>query len=64
MLRHVRERYPAPMPPPAPVVLMLTAYGDQQTRDQARRLGADDLLTKPVDFAALKHTLQALAPPA
>jgi len=64
LLRHVRERYPAPTPPPAPVVLLLTAYGDQQTRDQARRLGADDLLTKPVDFAALKHTLMALAPPA
>ena len=64
LLRHVRERYPAPMPPPAPVVLMLTAYGDQQTRDQARRLGADDLLTKPVDFAALKHTLLALMSPA
>ena len=64
LLRHVRERYPAPTPPPAPVVLLLTAYGDQQTRDQARRLGADDLLTKPVDFAALKHTLLALAPPA
>ena len=64
LLRHVRERYPAPTPPPAPVVLLLTAYGDQQTRDQARRLGADDLLTKPVDFAALKHTLMALTPPA
>ena len=64
LLRHVREDYPAPAPPPAPVVLMLTAYGDQETRAQALRLGADDLLTKPVDFAALKHTLLALAHPA
>ncbi|AMJ67211.1 response regulator [Hymenobacter sp. PAMC 26628] len=61
LLRQVRAQYPAPVPPPTPVVLMLTAYGDQATRDQALGLGADDLITKPVDFAALKHTLLALA---
>jgi CheY-like chemotaxis protein len=40
-----------------PVVMMLTAYGDQETHDQAMQLGADDFLTKPVDFAALKAKL-------
>jgi CheY-like chemotaxis protein len=43
---------------------MITAYGDQETHDQALRLGANDFLTKPVDFAALKTTLQTLAPAA
>ena len=64
LLRKVRQEYPAPAAPPsAPVVMMLTAYGDQETHDQALRLGADDFLTKPVDFAALKSTLLALAHP-
>ena len=63
LLRKVRQDYTAPAPPPAPIVMMLTAYGDQETHDQALRLGADDFLTKPVDFAALKSTLLALAHP-
>ena len=63
LLRHVREEFPAPVPP-APVVMMLTAYGDQETHDQALRLGADDFLTKPVDFAALKAKLLAFEPAA
>ena len=40
-------------------VMMLTAYGDAGTRDQAISLGALDLLTKPVDFAALKQRIHA-----
>ena len=63
LLRRVRKEYPTPLPP-APIVMMVTAYGDQETHEQAMRLGADDLLTKPVDFGALKNTLQALAFPA
>ena len=39
--------------PQVPVV-MITAYGDAGTRETAMALGAQDLLTKPVDFAALK----------
>lgn len=35
-------------------VLMITAYGDANTRRKALELGARGLLTKPIDFAALK----------
>ena len=44
--------------PDVPVV-MITAYGDASTRDKALALGAQDLLTKPVDFAALKARINA-----
>ena len=57
LLRQVRQQYPAPVPPRTPVVMILTAYGDQETHAQALALGADDFLTKPVDFAALKVKL-------
>ncbi len=45
---------------PPPVVMMVTAYGDAENFNQAKRLGADDFITKPVDFAALKHKLSSL----
>jgi CheY-like chemotaxis protein len=35
-------------------VLMITAYGDADTRRVALERGADGLLTKPIDFAALR----------
>ena len=57
LLRRVRIE---PSPPPPPRVMMITAYGDQESRTQALALGADDFLTKPVDFAALKEKLLAL----
>ncbi|GAB4029903.1 response regulator [Spirosoma jeollabukense] len=37
-----------------PAVMMITAYNDEQSREQALALGAHDYLTKPIDFAALK----------
>ena len=43
---------------PAPVVMMVTAYGDEESHDTAMRLGADDFLTKPIDFAMLKEKLK------
>jgi CheY-like chemotaxis protein len=46
---------------PPPVVMMITAYGDEQNYATATRLGADDFLTKPVDFAALKEKLKTLS---
>jgi CheY-like chemotaxis protein len=57
LLRRVRTE---PAPPPPPRVMMITAYGDTESRTQALSLGADDFLTKPVDFAALKEKLLAL----
>jgi CheY-like chemotaxis protein len=42
---------------PPPVVMMVTAYGDEENYNTAKQLGADDFLTKPVDFKALKEKL-------
>jgi CheY-like chemotaxis protein len=35
-------------------VIMITAYGDEATRKKAAELGADGLLTKPIDFGSLR----------
>jgi CheY-like chemotaxis protein len=35
-------------------VIMITAYGDDNTRRKALEGGAEALLTKPVDFVALR----------
>jgi CheY-like chemotaxis protein len=40
-------------------VLMITAYGDPETRRVALERGADGLLTKPIDFAALRSEIDA-----
>ena len=54
LLRHIKEKYEKP----PPVVMMITAYGDDENYSQAMSLGADDFLTKPVDFSALKEKLK------
>jgi CheY-like chemotaxis protein len=43
---------------PAPIVMMITAYGDAENYNTAKELGADDFLTKPVDFNQLKEKLK------
>lgn len=53
LLENVKKKY---MKPP-PVVMMITAYGDAENHKIAKELGADDFLTKPVDFNALKQKL-------
>jgi two-component system, chemotaxis family, chemotaxis protein CheY len=45
---------------PPPVVMMITAYGDAENYNTAKQLGADDFLTKPVDFAVLKEKLKPI----
>lgn len=40
-------------------VVMITAYGDADTRRKALELGARRLFTKPIDFAALKAEIDA-----
>ncbi|MBS1666805.1 MAG: response regulator [Bacteroidetes bacterium] len=55
LLRLIKERYEKP----PPRVMMITAYGDDENYNQAMKLGADDFLTKPVDFVALKEKLKA-----
>ncbi|GAB2551077.1 response regulator [Spirosoma aerophilum] len=58
LLRHIREDFQAP---PPPVVMMITAYGDPESQQQAVQLGANDFLTKPLDFTLLKQKLHDLA---
>ena len=38
-------------------VIMITAYGDPDTRRKAMEGGADALLTKPIDFVALRSEI-------
>jgi CheY-like chemotaxis protein len=40
-------------------VIMITAYGDAETKRKAFENGATDLLTKPIDFAALRQEIDA-----
>ena len=54
LLKHIKEKYEKP----PPVVMMITAYGDDENYDYAMKLGADDFLTKPLDFVALKEKLK------
>jgi CheY-like chemotaxis protein len=57
LLEQIKQKY---MKPP-PVVMMITAYGDEENYNTAKRLGADDFLTKPVDFTLLKEKLKTIA---
>lgn len=54
LLGKIKQKYSAP----SPRVMMLTAYGDAENYNQAMNLGADDFLTKPVDFTLLREKLQ------
>jgi two-component system, chemotaxis family, chemotaxis protein CheY len=56
LLKNIKENYEAP----PPVVMMITAYGDDVNYQNALRLGADDFLTKPLDFTSLKDKLKTL----
>ena len=38
-------------------VIMITAYGDAETKRRALENGAEALLTKPIDFAALRNEI-------
>ena len=39
-------------------VMMISAYGDEERTQKAMRLGADELLAKPIDFKKLEEKLQ------
>jgi CheY-like chemotaxis protein len=58
LLGHVKEEFE--MPPTT--MVMITAYGDNESYQTAMSLGANDFLTKPVDFAVLKDKLLHLLP--
>ena len=54
LLQHIKEKYEKP----PPIVMMITAYGDDENYNHAMKLGADDFLSKPLDFTALKEKLK------
>jgi two-component system chemotaxis response regulator CheY len=56
LLKHIKGKRHEP----PPVVMMITAYGDAENYNTAMRLGADDFLTKPLDFSILKDKLKAI----
>jgi len=57
LLSKIRHDYSTP----PPVVMMITAYGDEENHRQAMERGANDFLTKPLDFNLLKDKLKHLA---
>ncbi len=57
LLGHIKQKYSKP----PPVVMMITAYGDAENYNIAKQLGADDFLTKPVDFTLLKEKLKIIS---
>jgi two-component system, chemotaxis family, chemotaxis protein CheY len=56
LLRRIKEKHHEP----PPVVMMITAYGDPENYRTAMQLGADDFLTKPLEFNMLKEKLKAI----
>jgi len=54
LLKHIKQKYHKP----PPVVMMITAYGDAENFNMAKEFGADDFLTKPLDFNLLKEKLK------
>lgn len=56
LLRYIKEKHHEP----PPTVMMITAYGDEENYSTAMKLGADDFLTKPLDFSLLKEKLKAI----
>ncbi len=38
-------------------IIMITAYGDAETKQKALEGGAETLLTKPIDFGALRNEI-------
>jgi CheY-like chemotaxis protein len=57
LLSHIKQKYHKP----PPIVMMITAYGDAENFNTAKELGADDFLTKPVDFTLLKDKLKTVS---
>ena len=56
LLKLIKEKHHNP----PPVVMMITAYGDDNNYRTAMELGADDFITKPVDFKLLKERMKTL----
>ncbi len=57
LLSKIRTSYSVP----PRMVMMVTAYGDEENRQQALAKGANDFLTKPLDFELLKNKLKTFS---
>jgi len=55
LLKKIRHDYENP----PPMIMMITAYGDEENHSQAMRFGANDFLTKPIDFPLLKEKIKS-----
>ncbi|MEG5000876.1 response regulator [Microcoleus sp. B4-D4] len=51
LLRIIKEKFPDLK------VFMITAYGDENNHQTAMAYGADDYITKPVNFESLKNKI-------
>ncbi len=51
LLQNIRENFPAL------TVFMITAYGDEEKKQQAKSIGADEYFIKPIDFKSLKKKI-------
>lgn len=54
LLKKIKAMYAVP----PPIVMMITAYGDEENYNKSLSYGADDFLTKPLDFNLLKEKLK------
>jgi DNA-binding response OmpR family regulator len=57
LLKHIKYEFEKP----PPVVMMITAFGDEENYNKAINLGADDFLTKPLNFTHLREKLVQLS---
>ena len=56
-LKKVKEQFPEIY------VMMVTAYSDAENQEKAKALGANDLLSKPIDFQHLEQKLFSIIQP-
>jgi CheY-like chemotaxis protein len=56
LLKNIKQKHHQP----PPIVMMITAYGDADNYSRAMELGADDFITKPVDFVSLKEKILSI----
>ena len=54
LLKEIKSRYPRLK------VIMITAYGDENNFNAAKKLGADEYFTKPIEFEILKAKINNL----
>lgn len=56
MLKRLRSEIPGKKP----IVIMVTAYGDERNYKKAMEYGANGFMTKPVNFDELKKQMEGL----